>query len=247
VKTPKHPTNTKVNFSLILSILGFLLSGFGLWYNSLRGADVKASLAGPISFNWTGGLPPPVVPPPPPNSPVPEEMMVLATINFANNGAQTGEIKALTLELRDDKDGTRWVFIPMMQVTDEEGLMNSWLKNHLRDAEGKPRQTPEEMWQSLDKKGVMTSLHTILLPGKQTTSQTYFFRAEHEVSTNMVLGPPHTFAVTLYTLSAGDNEFRAQDKGTLILTVQTMKLISTSGTTISVGFDEGRAFQRTFK
>lgn len=220
----------------------------GLWYNPLRGADVKASLGGPISFNWTGGLPPPGAAPPPPNSLAPAGMMVLATINFANNGAQTGEIKDLSLELRDDKGGTRWVFIPMMLVTDEEGLMNSWLNNHLRDAEGKPHQTPEEMWQSLDKKAVMTSVHSRLLPGKQTSSHTYLFTADNESSTNLALRQPHTFAVTLYTLSAGDNEFRAQDKGTLILNAQTMELISTSGTTIRVGFDEEeRAFDRTFK
>lgn len=246
MKTPKHPTNTKVNVSLIFSICSLIVSsglaGFGLWYNSLRGADLKARLAGPISFNWGG--PPPGGPPPPPNSWVPDDMVILATIDFANNGAQMGEIKNLSLEFRDDKDATRWVFVPAMLVTDQEGLTNSWLKNHMRDAEGKPHQTPEEIWQSLDKKAVMTSLHTVLLPGKQTTSQTYLFRTESLTN----LGPPHTFAVTLYTLSAGDSEFRAQDKGTLILTSQLTQLISTSGTTVEVGFaEEERAFQRTFK
>jgi hypothetical protein len=246
VKTPKHPTNSKVNFSLIIAFFSLGLAGFGVWYNSLRGADIKASLGGPVAFHWTGGLPPPGAPPPPPNSFVPAGMMIVATVDFANNGAQTGEIKALTLELRDDKDGTRWVFIPAMLVTDVQGLKNSWAKNQMREASRK-EPTLEEQMQALDRKDVWSSFHSVLLPGKQTTSQTYVFRSSDEVSKNLVVGPPHTFGVTLYSLAAGDDEFRAQDKGTLVLTPTLTGFISTTPT-VEVGFEEeGRAFRRTFE
>jgi hypothetical protein len=230
----------------MVSLLSIGLSGFGLWYNSLRGADVKASLGGPMVFQWTGGLPPPGAPPPPQKSLIPAGMMIVATVDFANNGPQTAEIKALTLELRDDKDGTRWVFVPQMLVIDEAGLRKTWAKNQMREASGK-EPTPEEQMQALDQKDVLSSLHSVLLPGKQTSSQTYLFRTSPGVSTKLVLGPPHTFGVTLYSLSAGDNEFRVQDKGTLVLTPEIMGIISTQ-TSLGVAFEEeGRAFGRSFE
>ena len=69
----------------------------------------------------------------------------------------------------------------------------------------------------------------------------YFFHFRSEFSSNMVLGPPHTFCVMLYTLSASDNEFRAQDKRTVFLSPAMTGMLSTS-TTVDFPFEEeGRA------
>lgn len=217
---PNKPTaDQKVAYSLALSVLSLVLSGLALWYASVSPADLKASLGGNITFVWAGGD---TVPPPSGPHWSRAGMMILAAVTAANNGAKIGEIKALFLRLHDDGDGTDWVFEPWLVISDEEKF---------RERFGVER--TEKIWTE----AISSNFHSIILPGRQTTSQSYLFRSDPGFSTNIVLGSPHHFRATLYSLSSTDSELRAQDIGTVNLTPLAIGGLTSNGA-ILVPFEE---------
>ena len=211
----KSKTDDKIKMwmSWPLSILSLLLSVVALWYASLAPADIKASLSDQLVFHWEGGGPPPESPKPPADASSwkPAGLILVVNCSFANNGARVGEIKRMFLQLEDDKDGTTWVFEPWF-IVDEEKLIDMW--GQLPDQR---KQTP---WSTV----APAPFHSIVLPGKQTTTYSYLFTSDLNFSKNLVLGP-HTFQVTLLTASPGESELQVQDREVLVLTPDYVNLI----------------------
>ncbi len=232
----KTDEKIKIWMSWPLSILSLILSVIALWYASLAPADMKASLSDQLVFHWEGSGPPPGSPKPPAGALalVPAGLVLVVNCSFANNGARVGEIKGMSLQLEDDKDGTIWVFEPWF-IVDEQKLLDLW---------GQPpdqrKQTP---WSTV----APSYFHSIVLPGKQTTAYSYLFRSDPNFSRNIVLGPPHTFQVTLLTASPGESELRAQDREVLVLTPDLVNLIGRI-TSLSVPFEGVRQMvEKTLK
>jgi hypothetical protein len=229
----RSKTDEKISpwISLPLSILSLFLSGFALWYASLAPADIKASLSDHLVFHWEGGVP--LGSPKPPGW-GPAGLILVVNCSFANNGARVGEIKTMFLQLKDDKDGTLWVFEPWF-IVDEEKLLDLWGQSH-----DQRTQTP---WSTV----APAHFHSIVLPGKQTTAYSYLFRSDPNFSRNIMLGPPHTFQVTLFTASTGESEMRAQDREVLVLTPDYVNLVE-QVPSVSLPFEGVRQMgEKTFK
>jgi len=224
MKPPKSRTDGKtwssLTFSLTfsVSVLSLALSLIALWYSALAPADMRASLGSDLVFRWEGGE---GQKPPGPGW-VPAGLMVVANCSFANNGAKVGEIKGVSLQLQDD-DGTTWVFEPWF-IVDEEKLIDAWGQSF--------DQRKSISWPTL----APARFHSIVLPGKQTAAYSYLFRSDPSFSKNIVLGPPHRFHVTLFTVSPGETQLRVQDQETLVLTPEWASLIGQSPS-LSIAFE----------
>jgi hypothetical protein len=231
MKSPKPNEESKRawNWSLFISVLSFIVSGLAFWYASLAPADLKASLAGDLIFRWI----PPNASSPPPAGYINAPMEVLAHLTFANNGAEMGVVKYFVVRLQDETDGTEWLLHPAPVVQDEPKVIECW---------GEPE---GETQKDLCRNASLSSFHSLLLPGKQTMSQTYLCGYDPAVSTNVVLRP-HTFHVTLYTLVSGESALRPQETGTLVLTPQSVDSMS-KGISVAVQLEEvEKSIRKTF-
>jgi hypothetical protein len=218
---------SKSNWSLRISVLSLTLSAFAFWYVSVKPADLKASLSDRLIFRWVT----PKTPDPP--GTMTERLTVLANVTFANNGAKMGEVQYFLLRLRDESDGTEWLLHPEMIVQESKVTM-CWAE----------LKATGETQSNLCREAYLSGFRSILLPGRQTTSQTYLCGYDPGFSKNVVLSP-HRFRVTLYTLVSGENDLRPQEVGTLVITSKTIDAMKDNS--VGVQFQEVKqSIRKTF-
>jgi hypothetical protein len=227
MKSPKPSTESKPawNWPLVLSVLSLIVSGLAFWYASVAPADLKASLTGDLIVRAVE-----------PDSPVPpgymtEPMEFLVHVTFANNGAKIGVVQYFIVRLRDESDGTEWLLHPLLVVQEWKATL-CWTEVGVST----------KKTSSLCRDSILSRFHSIILPGRQTTSQMYLCGYDPGVSKIR----PHRFHVTLYTLVSGESDLRPQEAGTLVLTPLHIDAITRSGS-VGVQFEEVQtSIRKTF-